>query len=384
MQKTNFTGYECPPGVLPKSDLKFIEKNNTKYIYDSTFTKRRFVQDNDDNAKGIQYIQNTNNDITTNNYNTNNLNNGQYFQTNNWNNNNVNVNNQNTQNISYESNWNNIQNVQSNNNNWNNDQYNQNYNTNGFTNNYNDNNNNTNINILQSSEVNNRKNTTDARQYCELADICGLNMKVGDKPNQWYRFVIPIFLHAGVAHLAFNLVFQIRTGFPMEREYGTWRMIIIYIVSGIYGFMFEAKSVGYTPSVGCSGALYGLLACLLLDLIQSWKIVINAWKELLKLLFIIIVSFSFGLIPYIDNFAHIGGFIMGLLMGTIFLPIIVFSRRGLAIKRISMVLSLFASIILFFWSFRHFYFNEKVCKWCGYLNCIPIKDGWCNFSNTDF
>ena len=122
----------------------------------------------------------------------------------------------------------------------------------------------------------------------------------------------------------------------------------------------------------------------MLDLIQSWKIVINAWKELLKLLFIIIVSFSFGLIPYIDNFAHIGGFIMGLLMGTIFLPIIVFSRRGLAIKRISMVLSLFASIILFFWSFRHFYFNEKVCKWCGYLNCIPIKDGWCNFSNTDF
>jgi len=269
-----------------------------------------------------------------------------------------------------------------------------NINNNNINNNY-INNNAININNNNNNNNNQGQNTlatkshpvpfgAEGQKYCALADICGLNMNVGDKPNQWYRFILPIFLHAGIAHLVFNLVFQIRTGFPMEREYGSWRLFIIYMVSGIFGFIFEAKSVGYTPSVGCSGALYGLLACLLLDLIQSWKIILSPWKELFKLLGIIIISLGFGLIPYIDNFAHIGGFIMGLLTGTILLPIIVFSKKGLIIKRVSMVISFFISIALFVWALQHFYLNDKVCKWCSYLSCIPIKEGWCTYTSASF
>jgi len=216
---------------------------------------------------------------------------------------------------------------------------------------------------------------------CSIADICGFEMREGDKPNQWYRFIIPIFLHAGVIHLLFNLIFQIRTGIPMEKEFGSWRMFIIYMISGIFGFIFEAKAVGYSPSVGCSGALYGLLSCLLLDLIQSWKIIIKPWKELFKLLAIIIVSLGFGLIPYIDNFAHIGGFIMGLLMGLIFLPFIIFSKKGLIIKRVLMILSVFVAIFLFIWALRHFYIDGKQCKWCRYLSCIPLQEGWCDYAS---
>lgn len=99
--------------------------------------------------------------------------------------------------------------------------------------------------------------TLQRSNMCSLADICGFEMEKGDTPNQWYRFILPIFLHSGVIHLLFNLIFQVRTGIPMEKEFGSWRMIIIYMVSGIFGFIFEAKSVGYAPSVGCSGALYG-------------------------------------------------------------------------------------------------------------------------------
>jgi len=93
---------------------------------------------------------------------------------------------------------------------------------------------------------------------CSMANICGFGMEEGEKPNQWFRFITPIFLHAGVIHLLFNLVFQIKTGIPMEKEFGSWRMGIIYMISGIFGFIFEAKSLGYAPSVGCSGALYGI------------------------------------------------------------------------------------------------------------------------------
>jgi len=102
------------------------------------------------------------------------------------------------------------------------------------------------VKVLQSSPM------------CSIADICGFGMEEGDKPNQWFRFISPIFLHAGIIHLTFNLLFQIRTGIPMEKEFGSWRMAIIYMISGIFGFIFEAKAVGYAPSVGCSGALYGI------------------------------------------------------------------------------------------------------------------------------
>ncbi|OUM60698.1 hypothetical protein PIROE2DRAFT_13472 [Piromyces sp. E2] len=100
--------------------------------------------------------------------------------------------------------------------------------------------------------------TLQRSQMCSVADICGFDMQEGETPDQWYRFIIPIFLHSGIIHLLFNLIFQIRTGVPMEKEFGSWRMIIIYMASGIFGFIFEAKSVGYAPSVGCSGALYGM------------------------------------------------------------------------------------------------------------------------------
>lgn len=81
------------------------------------------------------------------------------------------------------------------------------------------------------------------------------------------------------------------------------------------------------------------MACLLLDLIQSWRLIIEPWKELIKMLILIIFSLGIGLIPYIDNFAHIGGFITGLLTGLIFMPTIIFSKKD--------------------------------------LNCVPIKEGWC-------
>jgi membrane associated rhomboid family serine protease len=54
--------------------------------------------------------------------------------------------------------------------------------------------------------------------YCNLSDICDFGGLVNvDGPNQWYRFIIPIFLHGGVLHLLFNLSLQIQAGFDLEK-----------------------------------------------------------------------------------------------------------------------------------------------------------------------
>jgi len=93
---------------------------------------------------------------------------------------------------------------------------------------------------------------------CNLSDLCGMGgLDDINKPNQWIRFIAPIFLHCGIIHIVINLIFQIRTGIQMEKDFGTWRMMIIYMASGIFGFAFGADISYNVPSVGCSGSLYG-------------------------------------------------------------------------------------------------------------------------------
>jgi len=212
---------------------------------------------------------------------------------------------------------------------------------------------------------------------CTLSDLCGMGgIEKGEKPNQWIRFIAPIFLHAGIIHIFINLIFQIRTGIQMERDFGTWRMMIIYMASGIFGFAFGADISYSIPSVGCSGALYGLLACLLLDLIQNWKLIVNPWKELIKMLFIIIFSLGIGLLKFVDNFAHVGGFMTGIFSGLIFMPTIIFGKWDLRRKRFLKVISVPILIGMFVWVFSSFYKQESnTCKWCKYVTCVPFNHG---------
>lgn len=79
---------------------------------------------------------------------------------------------------------------------------------------------------------------------CTVADLCGIDANTS--PNQWWRFFAPIFLHGGLLHLAFNLSFQIQSGFPMEKDFGWWRMAIIYLSSGTFGFIFGANFASET------------------------------------------------------------------------------------------------------------------------------------------
>ncbi|KAI9009443.1 rhomboid family-domain-containing protein [Gaertneriomyces semiglobifer] len=215
---------------------------------------------------------------------------------------------------------------------------------------------------------------------CTLADICGFNAAPDTKnPNQWYRFITAMGLHGGVLHFMMNMLFQARTGFQMERDFGWWRIAGIYMASGIAGFVFGANFNPLTPSVGCSGALYGLLACLLLDLFQNWRLISRPYWELFKMLIQILASFIIGMFPYVDNFAHIGGFYTGLVAGLLFMPTIHFGRFDKWRKRIMAMVALPVLVVILVMLIRGFYGSSsgaEQCNWCKYLNCIPGMP-WC-------
>jgi membrane associated rhomboid family serine protease len=162
---------------------------------------------------------------------------------------------------------------------------------------------------------------------CTLSQLCGMGgvpdqSGVTDfkdrshEPNQWWRFITPIFLHAGIIHIGFNMLLQLTLGRDMEKEIGPLRFSLVYFASGIFGFVLGGNyAADGIASVGASGSLFGILALTLLDLLYNWSTRRSPVKDLLFLLLDIAIAFVLGLLPGLDNFSHIGGFLMGIILG---------------------------------------------------------------------
>ena len=145
------------------------------------------------------------------------------------------------------------------------------------------------------------RGTLQGNYQCSLEDICGFGYV---EPNQFFRFILPIFLHGGVLHFMMNMFFQMRNGFDLERSIGWWRIAAIYFFSGIGGFIFSGMFTGNVVSVGCSGSLYGLIACLGFDILHKWNKLAHPKKELFYMTLMTIFAFLIGTLPIIDNFAR--------------------------------------------------------------------------------
>ena len=169
-------------------------------------------------------------------------------------------------------------------------------------------------------------NPQDPRNSCSLSELCGLggvpnpqvggNLQTSPSPDQWYRFIIPMFLHAGFIHIGMNMLAQLTMGVEVERMVGWWRYLVVYLASGIWGFVMGGNYAGQgLSSTGCSGSLFGIVALYLLDLLYTFNERPSAWIELVVMLVGVAVSFIMGLLPGLDNFCHIGGFVMGLALG---------------------------------------------------------------------
>lgn len=100
----------------------------------------------------------------------------------------------------------------------------------------------------------------------------------------------------------------------------TVRIGLIYLLSGFSGSVLSSLFTRNSISVGASGAIFGLLGAMLSELLTNWTIYFNKVSTLLNLLTIIAINLAIGILPHVDNFAHIGGFATGLLLGFILLP----------------------------------------------------------------
>jgi rhomboid protease GluP len=138
--------------------------------------------------------------------------------------------------------------------------------------------------------------------------------------GQWWRLFTCMFLHIGLMHLLLNMYALMYIGFLLEPLLGKWRFALAYLLTGLVSSMTSIFWHDQIVSAGASGAIFGMYG-VFLALITTNVIHAKARKPLLSSMAIFIgYNLLFGLKGNIDNSAHIGGLLSGLVIGYIFYP----------------------------------------------------------------
>lgn len=137
-----------------------------------------------------------------------------------------------------------------------------------------------------------------------------------DRFHAWWSLLTATWLHGSLLHILFNMM-AVRTVAPyVIREYGCYRMFVIYALSGAAGFLFSYLG-GVPLTIGASAAICGLIGALF----YFGKSRGGQWGQLvLKQTsgwIVSLVLFGF-IVPNIDNWGHGGGFLAGILLGALF------------------------------------------------------------------
>ena len=129
-----------------------------------------------------------------------------------------------------------------------------------------------------------------------------------------WRLITPVFLHASLLHIGFNMYALIIYGSGLEARFGHGRFLLLYFLSAYAGNVLSFLLVP-NPSLDASTAIFGLLAAEVIFLIQNRGLLgkrINS--TLINLLFIAGYNLFIGFTTQgVDNFGHIGGLLGGLL-----------------------------------------------------------------------
>jgi len=134
--------------------------------------------------------------------------------------------------------------------------------------------------------------------------------------NQWWRLVTAMFLHGGLIHIGFNMMTLMQFGPALEELYGSGRYFFLYVVTGALGFL-ASSLIGHF-SIGASGALLGLIGAMLAITSKRGGAFMRDLRSRLitSVTILFVIGFWGGL--GIDNSAHIGGFVVGFLLGKVY------------------------------------------------------------------
>ena len=151
-------------------------------------------------------------------------------------------------------------------------------------------------------------------------------------------------------------------------------------ISGIGGNLASCVGLPRLLEAGASSSLLGLMSIYVMDIFTNWKLYDHPIRELIKWGIVGVIMLGVGLMPWLDNFAHIGGIIGGLLSSVIALPNNYRAKKKRAVRIFGIVMLL----VIYAAGLTIIYMDVDVnnyCKWCEFLSCLPVGD-WAAICST--
>ena len=135
--------------------------------------------------------------------------------------------------------------------------------------------------------------------------------------GQYWRLVTCAFLHIGILHLGLNMWVFWRLGRMLEKLIGAFMLAGVYVLTGVGASLLSLSWNPMRVSAGASGAIFGIVGVLIsllyfakLEIPQDRMSRLRAYVTRLAL-----YNLFYGLFGHIDNMAHLGGLVTGLVMG---------------------------------------------------------------------
>ena len=138
--------------------------------------------------------------------------------------------------------------------------------------------------------------------------------------GQWWRLLTCVFIHGGLLHIAFNMWCLWDLGRLAESVYGHWTFAAVYLTTGLAASLASLIHNPAVLSVGASGAIFGIAGALIASFyLGEFSLPRAAISGMLRSVVVFVgYNLVFGaVIARTDNAAHIGGLLMGLLLGAL-------------------------------------------------------------------
>ena len=133
---------------------------------------------------------------------------------------------------------------------------------------------------------------------------------LGVAHGQWWRLLTAMFLHASFFHLAINMYSLYFVGSIMEQVIGRWRFLLLYLASGLAGSAGALVLSPLSPTVGASGAIFGILGGLFV--LERRRHISTGGQVAGLIVLNLVITFAFA--SSISVGGHVGGLIGGIIL----------------------------------------------------------------------
>jgi membrane associated rhomboid family serine protease len=155
--------------------------------------------------------------------------------------------------------------------------------------------------------------------------------------GEWWRLFTAMFLHASFFHLAVNMYSLYFVGSIMEQVIGRWRFLLLYLASGLAGSAGALVLSPLTPTVGASGAIFGVLGGLFI--LERRRHIATGGQVAGLIVLNLVITFAFS------SSISVGGHVGGLIGGMILMLALLQFRRS-ALYSVASVLTLTAAALV--------------------------------------